>query len=398
MPTITSLASTLNAVRRTAGSVAWERATRPRPTTLDQVPPSVDALTCEWLTAALCGDVPGAAVEHIARGVKDDGTSARRTITVTYNETGRAAALPEHLFTKSSPTFLTRLVTSMANLLPAEQAFYTTIRHQVDIEAPMGRYAAWDPRTNRSLFIMDDVTVTRGARLDTILTRETTREQAEDIVDVLATLHATYWKNPDLTTTFPWLMTPLEWMHLMDDVMMMQRNIVLGFRRAESVIPAEVMARSTDFPEALRRCRTISSAGPQTIVHTDVHAANWYVTGEGRMGLFDWQCMLHGHGVQDVTYALIGNLTVEQRRAWERDLIALYGERLAHHGVADVPSADELWLLHRQMVPHAMFMWLGTIGASKLQPEMQKPEISLANLERSSQAFVDLEVFAALGM
>jgi hypothetical protein len=50
------------------------------------------------------------------------------------------------------------------------------------------------------------------------------------------------------------------------------------------------------------------------------------------------------------------------------------------------------------MVPHAMFMWLGTIGANRMQPEMQKPEISLANLARSSQACADLDTFAALGL
>jgi hypothetical protein len=45
-----------------------------------------------------------------------------------------------------------------------------------------------------------------------------------------------------------------------------------------------------------------------------------------------------------------------------------------------------------------MFMWLGTIGSNKLQPQMQKPEISLANIERSAQACLDLDAFAALGM
>ena len=50
------------------------------------------------------------------------------------------------------------------------------------------------------------------------------------------------------------------------------------------------------------------------------------------------------------------------------------------------------------MVPQAMFMWLGICGSNKLQPQMQKPEISLANIGRSAQACADLEVFAALGM
>ena len=108
--------------------------------------------------------------------------------------------------------------------------------------------------------------------------------------------------------------------------------------------------------------------------------------------------MLHGFGAQDIAYALIGNLTIEHRRAWERDLVECYRNRLRGHGVTEVPDSETLWLRYRQMVPHAMFMWLGTIGSNKMQPQMQKPEISLANIERSTQACADLDTFAALGM
>jgi hypothetical protein len=138
VPTVPAVVSVLSALRRTATSIAWERLTRPCPTSLDEVPPSVDALT-QWLTAALCSNVPGAAVMHIELGQRNDGTSARRTLKVTYNSVGQAAGLPTHLFTKSSPTFLTRLVTSMANLLPAEHSFYGSIRQRLDIEAPIAR-------------------------------------------------------------------------------------------------------------------------------------------------------------------------------------------------------------------------------------------------------------------
>jgi thiamine kinase-like enzyme len=245
---------------------------------------------------------------------------------------------------------------------------------------------------------MDDVTVTRDARVDTILTRQMTRELAEDMVDLLARLHATFWADPTLTSTYPWLMDPIAWQERIDRLMLMKRNVAVGFERARHVMPSEIYARRTDFPAALHRCREISAAGPRTLVHTDVHAGNWYVTGDGRMGLFDWQCMLNSLGVQDLTYAVIGNLTVEDRRSWEHDLVMRYGEQLAEGKVANVSGWEQLWLLYRQMVPYAMFMWLGTIGANRMQPEMQKPEISLANLARSSQACADLDTFAALGL
>jgi aminoglycoside phosphotransferase (APT) family kinase protein len=398
MPSIAAVSEIGSAVARTSAAIIYEKITRPRPTTLDQVPPSPAALTTEWLTAALCSGAPGARVEHFTLGPKNNGTSARRSLEVTYNAAGSQAGLPVHLFTKSSPTLLTRLVTTTANLLPSEHGFYSAIRPEVDIEAPIGYHAAWDPKSNRSLFIIDDVTQTRGAKTDTILTRHFTREQAEDAVDLLATLHATYWDQPGLARRFNWLMDPYSWQLRLHKLMMMDRNAVVGFDRSEHVMPREIFSRKDDFIKALLRSRRISADGPRTIVHSDVHAGNWYLTGDGRVGLFDWQCMLHGFGAQDIAYALIGNLTIEHRRAWERELVELYRARLGQHGARNVPDSETLWLRYRQMVPHAMFMWLGTIGSNKMQPQMQKPEISLANIERSAQACADLDAFAALGM
>jgi thiamine kinase-like enzyme len=398
MPSVAAVTEIGSAVARTSAAIVYEKIVRPRPTTLDRVPPSPAALTVEWLTAALCSRAPGARVEHFTLGPKNDGTSARRTLEVTYNAAGSQVGLPVYLFTKSSPTLLTRLVTTTANLLPAEHAFYRTIRAEVDIEAPAGYYAAWDPKSNRSLFIMEDVTRTRGAKTDTILTRHFTRDWAEDAVDLLATLHATYWDQPGLRRRFDWLMDPYSWQLRLNKLMMMDHNALVGFDRSEHVMPREIFSRKDDFIEALIRSRRISADGPRTIAHSDVHAGNWYVTGDGRVGLFDWQCMLHGLGVQDLAYALIGNLTIEHRRAWERELVELYGQLLGEHGATNVPDAETLWLRYRQMVPHAMFMWLGTIGSNKLQPQMQKPEICLANIDRSAQACADLETFAALGM
>jgi hypothetical protein len=398
MPDIVSVAALGSTVARTVGTVAYERITRPRPTTLDQVPPSPTALTIEWLTAALCSGTPGARVERFTLGRKDNGTSARRTLHVTYNAAGSDAGLPVHLFTKSSPTLLTRLVTTTANLLPAEHAFYSAIRPELDIEAPIGHYAAWDPKSNRSLFIIDDVTMTRGAKTDTILTRHFTNAQAADAVDLIAKLRATYWDRPNLQRRFSWLMDPYSWQLRIHKLTMMDRNAVVGFDRSQQVMPREIYCRRDDFIEALLQCRRISADGPRTIVHSDVHAGNWYLTGDGRVGLFDWQCMLHGFGVQDLAYMLIGNLTIEHRRAWEGELLIRYRDRLGEYGATKIPEPETLWLRYRQMVPHAMFMWLGTIGANKMQPQMQKPEISLANIERSAQACVDLETFAALGL
>jgi aminoglycoside phosphotransferase (APT) family kinase protein len=143
------------------------------------------------------------------------------------------------------------------------------------------------------------------------------------------------------------------------------------------------------------RSLEINTSGPQTLLHGDVHPGNWYVTGDDRMGLYDWQCIVRGGWARDVAYALATHLTVEQRRDWEQDLVARYRERLAAAGF-ELPDADRCFLAYRQQMPHAMFMWLGTIGRYRLQPDMQPKDITLESVRRTCQAAADLDSLDAI--
>jgi hypothetical protein len=91
----------------------------------------------------------------------------------------------------------------------------------------------------------------------------------------------------------------------------------------------------------------------------------------------------------------MSGLTVEDRRAWERELLEYYLERLRAAG-ADAPGFDAAWLRYRQQTFHGLAFSLITIGAGRLQPEMHPVEISRANLRRMTAAVVDLDSFGAL--
>jgi aminoglycoside phosphotransferase (APT) family kinase protein len=90
-----------------------------------------------------------------------------------------------------------------------------------------------------------------------------------------------------------------------------------------------VYARRAEVHPALMRSQQLNvSVGPQTYLHGDVHPGNWYVTGDGRLGLYDWQLSVRGGPARDLAYALSTHLSIEQRRAWERDLLDRYLVRL----------------------------------------------------------------------
>jgi thiamine kinase-like enzyme len=380
---------------RIAYHVAKERITNPRPVTLRDVPPTPEHLTNEWLTLALCRGIPGAKVLEYELGPRTDGTSSRRTLRVTFNDAGREAGLTEWLFTKSGPGFRMRLVSAAVGLGAIESAFYAQLRPELVIEAPTTQYSAYDPVTKRQLLIVDNVSRTRGAHFGNILTRQLEREQAEQVIDTLAALHAQFW-NTSLRKRFGhWLLDSYEWMARLNTTINAPARILVGFERAREVIPTRLYRRSKEVPAALMRSLKINIAGPQTLLHGDVHPGNWYVTGDNRMGLYDWQCVVCGGWARDIAYALSTHLTVENRRAWERDLVARYCDRLAEAG-CQVPNAAESFLAYRQQMLHAMFMWLVTIGRYALQPEMQPKDVTLESVRRTCRAAADLDSLEAI--
>ena len=380
---------------RIAYHVAKERITNPRPATLREVPPTPEHLTNAWLTLALCRDIPGAKVLDHELGPRSDGTSSRRSLRVQFNAAGREAGLAEWLFTKSGPGFMTRLVSAAVRLGAIESAFYAQLRPELTIEAPTPQYSAYDPVTNRQLLIIDDVSRTRGAHFGNILTRRLEREQAEQVIDTLAALHAEFWNAPLRKRFGHWLPDSYEWMARLNVNINAPKRILVGFGRAREVIPPRLYRRRKEVPASLMRSLKINIAGPQTLLHGDVHPGNWYVTGDNRMGLYDWQCVVRGGWARDVAYALSTHLTVENRRAWEQDLVARYRDRLAEAG-CPIPDAGESFLAYRQQMLYAMFMWLVTIGRYSLQPDMQPRDVTLESVRRTCQAAEDLDSLDAI--
>lgn len=380
---------------RIAYHVAKERFTNPCPVTLREVPPTPEHLTDKWLTLALCDGVPGAKVVAHELGPRSDGTSSRRTLHVRFNNAGLDAGLAERLFTKSAPGFISRLVSASAAMGVIESAFYAQIRPTLDIEAPTTQYATYDPVSNRQLLILDDVSKTRGAQFGDILTRRLSRDQADQVVDTLAALHTKFWNAPLHKWYGNWLLDSHEWTAQLNVTINAPKRILVGFERSREVVPARLYRRRREVAGALMRSLAINTSGPQTLLHGDVHPGNWYVTSDGRMGVYDWQCVVRGGWARDIAYALSTHLTVEQRRDWEHDLLARYRDRLAEAGI-EPPSHGRTLLAYRQQMPNAMFMWLSTIGLYRLQPEVQPNDIMLESVRRTCQAAEDLESLDAI--
>lgn len=368
----------------------------PRVAWPDDVPRSHDDLNGEYLTRVLCAHTPGAKVLAFDIGAPNEGTTSRRGLTVHYNDEGKAAGLPTALFAKSSPKWLSRLMVGLLGALDSETTFYNFIRPQLDIEAPYGYHAVFDRSSARSMILLEDISRTRGAVFCNPAHFEIDRPLAETMIAQMATYHGTFWESDRLQAPkLHWMPSSLGWQQRGNAGVNFRSRSLVGLKRAADYVPSQLLDRRNEIYPAFMRSLEINITGPQTLLHSDVHLGNWFMTSERIMGQYDWQAIVRGGWALDVAYALTSALPVDDRRAWERDLLELYIDRLAAAGAPTLNFADA-FLAYRQQMFHALVFWLYTLGAGSLQPDMQPRDACDANVSRMAQATIDLESLDSL--
>jgi hypothetical protein len=273
--------------------------------------------------------------------------------------------------------------------LDNEVGFYRVIRPELDIEVPRPYHVALDRKSWRSSIILEDVIATRGAQFFTP-SRPVTRAHIEGMLDLLANVHGRYWESPRLRSEFTWLRTPEEWIKIVAPAIAYEERSAVGMQRAASVVPSSLKGREQEIYRAFLASMSVSSQGPLTYLHGDPHNGNYYLTDRDQVGLVDWQVTFRGGWGHDFAYTMLSSLSIEQRRQWERELLAFYLDRLAFYGGARLALADG-WDAYRQQTMYTFVGWLYTIGYGPMQPNMQPSAVCMAVIERSAAAVEDLE-------
>lgn len=272
-----------------------------------------------------------------------------------------------------------------------EVAFYNDIATSLPIEVPNCYYAAFEERSCRTFVLLEDLVQTRNARFGTSLDLAIDRGQAESMVALMATLHGAFWGEGN-GPAYPYR-TSLVYQEDFNETLGFEQLTVVGHDMAVDVLPPALRDRRDNWHPALMRSMGINVAATPTLLHQDTHLANWYALPDGSMGIADWQCVARGQWALDVAYALAIGLSTEDRRAWERDLIALYLQWLAEK-VPETPTFEEAWLAYRQQMFHGVCFWLAPFGIGEGGPVAA--DVSLSNIQRAAQAIDDLDSFDAL--
>jgi hypothetical protein len=340
------------------------------------------------LTAAICSHVPNAVVTGVVVEPVSAGTQERHRLHVAYNEVGQGAGLPTSIFTKSLPSFVTRMVAGFGGHARVEGGFYRDVRPLLRIEAPTCYYSAYDRTTFGAIHLLEDLSATKGAIFCNYGTK-VTRAMAEDQVDLLASLHGRFYGDSTIGKRLRWLADYPRWFTIGVEKMRTQHYTQKALDAAVAVMPASIMRRRQEIWPATIRALAVHREQPGTILHSDVHIGNWYQTRFGRMGLCDWQCPSFGHWSRDFAYAISSSLAPEDRRSWERELLKRYLDRLAEQGIPKIEFGAAFdW--YRQQILHAFAMWTITLRHSPFLPSMQSDTTTLTMMNRIATAIDDL--------
>ena len=133
-----------------------------------------------------------------------------------------------------------------------------------------------------------------------------------------------------------------------------------------------------------------AQTSPRCLILGDCHLGNTYLKPDGERIWLDWQLVRRGRPWRDLTYFMIGSLSVEERRASERDLIKVYREGLLATGVSGVPSLDDIFEQYRRWVVYGMQAWIANMD------EWGQPGLPM--VQRFYTAAEDLGTWSALGL
>lgn len=362
---------------------------------LEDIPLSYEAISPRWLTNVLCQHAPGAEVVDIGLDEPDDGNTNRRRIFLHYNKAGLDAGLPSAVFCKALHNLPNRLVDANCRLIQGEDAFYNEYQQFLDIEMPSCFFGNYSRQSYNSILVLEDLTL-RGVEF---CTHESgvTRSLAQSQMSLLAQLHGRFWESSELHATE--LPNFAECVEFVDGWFDLKACCTRGFEMAREVIPPGLYKRGAEVWPSTLQAFDLHRTKANTFTHNDTHLRNWYSTADGQMGLSDWQCFAPGHWGRDVAYTIATCLEIDDRRAWERDLLEFYTKELAAAG-GPILGFDEAWTAYRQHLFDALAWWTLTLAPSSGQselppPDFQPPQAALTFIGRTATAIDDLDALGS---
>jgi hypothetical protein len=331
---------------------------------------SIDELTAEWMTEALRLEFPSVEVTSIHLGPLRHGSESTVRVLLGYNRAGHENRLPATMYVKGQWTSHALIGILGESTHEKEARFYQDVAPLLpEVNVPKCYFASVDT-DHRSTIVMEDLlarNVILGAAGTTV-----SPATAYQLAEQFARLHALWFDAPELSN-IDWLSRSssrgfdVEQMAAEENGIFGSFNTTWWERRTTlphcEFLPAELLDREV-VKQALINKYRLEGALPHCLIHGDPHLGNMFFDLDGRPGLYDWSPSV-GRWGDDLNYAIVGSLGIEDRREHEQPILGHYLEHLALNGGPVIPW-DEAWLAWRRQTIHG-FMYM--LCSPRQQPE-----------------------------
>ena len=339
-------------------------------------------LTTSFLTGALGATVTDVVATPVGTGQVAE--SAR--LELTYAEPGSGPATVVAKLPSEDPTSRSTSQAMQSYLI--ETSFYRDLAPTLRVRAPRCHHVSYEPATDDFVLLLEDLAPAEqgdqitGCGVDV----------AALAVEHLPELHAPRWGDPALHQ--------LEWLARINPGRVafagpMYLMLLDAFEqrydgRVDQVILD--LARRT-----LGRMPAVSLEDPAswTVQHGDYRLDNLLFgtpAGGPAIAVVDWQTVVLGPGVADVSYFLGAGLSTEDRRVHEEALVRSYHQAMVANGVG--LDWDACWLQYRQ---HTLAGLAMAIGAAVMVGQTDRgDEMFLTMARRHGAHALDLDVESVL--
>lgn len=294
-------------------------------------------ITKDWLETVLGG---GEDARLLAADCTEghDGMTVRRRWSLQWNEGGKLSGLPENVFIKVTPDepYL-RETLALLHMAEHEVRFYNTMQKNVSSISPKPYFGAFYPGGR---FILLTENLESEGKTPYWLHHHCSIEHAKAVCTALAELHATFWESDRFETDLGWVRPRTQRFG--------RKWHIRSFETARAAYPDTEFGKN--MPDEIRAILDLWSEGyeevykyweslPTTVLHGDSHLGNTYANPDGSAGFFDWQVILRGNGLRDVSYFIGSALSNQDRATNERLIVDHYLTELRNRGIDLNPDA-----------------------------------------------------------
>lgn len=350
---------------------------------MSHVPANAGEIDAAWLTGALAERHPGVRVESVEIVDRAEVTNSHAWLRVRYAE---SAGAPESLFCKLLPNDpARRAMIAQTNMGLREARFYESLAPELEMRMPAAHVVRYDEADGAFVLLLENI-VESGCTISTG-PESPTPDAAAVALEDLAAMHVRFEDEATRTRLAGWVCEP----DPPREYGSLQLKVGLDQHRERLTDAFAEMAKL--YIDQQAALHALWASGPKTVIHGDAHIGNLFDDG-GRIGFLDWGIIVLSTPLRDVSYFLNMSLSVEDRRAHDRELIRHYLDVRRALGGSSI-DFDSAWQAHRIQASYLAVASCQVVTFPADATDRRK-RFAAAFLERASAAIEDLESRAVL--